>query len=220
MFIALDKAGKRVRISDGADKKEKYVCPLCKGAVRIRRGKVNVPHFSHVSLEDCDTFTSDMTEWHFQWQEKFQKSCQEVVLEKDGEKHRADVLIGNFVIEIQHSPISCNEFTARNSFYTKCGYHLIWIFDFNSKKDALEAVAEKGNQIRWEWNRPDRFMNDFRPQENKKITIMYEMNSKLYRIFWATPTDPEDISNRIEIDNRSTIRPDMEGCWIIHQKNY
>lgn len=39
-----------------------------------------------------------------------------------GRMPRADILMGGYVIEFQHSPISAGEFERRNKFYTRAGY--------------------------------------------------------------------------------------------------
>lgn len=45
------------------------------------------------------------------------------------QKHIADILINDIVIEFQHSAISIDEFRDRNRFYASCGYSVIWVFD-------------------------------------------------------------------------------------------
>ena len=74
-----------------------------------------------------------MSEWHFEWQSKFPIDSREVVVERDGVVHRADILINDTVIEFQHSPINGEEFEARNSFYKNCGYRVVWLFDVADK---------------------------------------------------------------------------------------
>ena len=120
-----------------AEKGKMYYCQLCKQPVLQRRGKIRVHHFAHYSPKGShggyapcsDTWTYDMTEWHMDWQNKFDFSCVERIIELDGEKHIADVLIGNIVVEFQHSPISMEDFRNRNDFYTAKGYKVIWVFD-------------------------------------------------------------------------------------------
>ena len=50
-----------------------------------------------------------------------------IVKVKDGQKHRADVLIEDkkVVYEFQHSSLSAEEFEDRNSFYNSLGYKVI-----------------------------------------------------------------------------------------------
>lgn len=130
MFIAVDSNKNRVAI-ENATKDIQYFCPCC-GEPLIIRAKDSVAvkaHFAHKKGTDCDSFTHDMSEWHLNWQKQFPEESREVVVEKDGEKHRADVLIKNTVIEFQHSPITADEIARRNRFYLSCGYEVVWVFD-------------------------------------------------------------------------------------------
>ena len=90
--------------------------------------------------------------------------------------HRADVCIGKYVIEFQHSPISRKEFNKRNWFYTKAGYKLIWIFDFiDENLDTYEewyGSNEEGSKYKWE--NPKTIFKNFIPQKNKDIVIFLQ----------------------------------------------
>jgi hypothetical protein len=44
-----------------------------------------------------------MSDWHYDWQNSFPKANQEVLLSMGEIKHRADVLIGRTVTELQTS---------------------------------------------------------------------------------------------------------------------
>ena len=133
MYIGLDNENNRVT-ADEAKHGEVYRCPICEERLELRQGQVRRHHFAHWKNRSCiDTWSSDMSEWHINWQAKFPKECQEVVVELDGKKHRADVLIEErkLVVEFQHSPIKAKEFAERNEFYIRCGYHVIWLFDMS-----------------------------------------------------------------------------------------
>jgi hypothetical protein len=66
----------------------------------LKMGDVRIHHFSHAINSICkDAWHYDMTLWHYNWQNKFPKECQEVVKTCDGNKHRADVLIEDKKIE-------------------------------------------------------------------------------------------------------------------------
>ena len=95
MYIALDSSNNRVEISN-AMKGDEYFCPLCKSKLIVKKGKIKQPHFAHQTCLDCDEWSSDMSDWHKQWQERFPEEYREVVITgSTGEKHRADVLINN-----------------------------------------------------------------------------------------------------------------------------
>jgi hypothetical protein len=69
------------------------------------------------------------------------KEYQEVVVEKNGVKHRADVkLPDGTVVEFQHSPISPIEAMERTNFYGK----VMWVFDL-TKKDKIDWTKKVGN---------------------------------------------------------------------------
>ena len=135
MFIALNKAGERIEI-DNADPQKQYFCPIC-GESLIIRAKDSLcrkTHFAHKKGTKClDDWKHDMSEWHNHWQQCFPKKYREVVIENNGEKHRADICIGNTVIEFQHSPITGEEIAKRNEFYISCGYQVVWVFDATDK---------------------------------------------------------------------------------------
>ena len=135
MFTALTKDNKRISI-ENAIPGESYRCPVCDNPVVVKAANSNNvrTHFAHKRNSLClDDWKHDMSDWHFEWQSKFPIENREVVVEKDGVIHRADILINNTVIEFQHSPISGEEFEARNSFYKSCGYHVVWLFDATDK---------------------------------------------------------------------------------------
>ncbi len=142
MLIAHGSKNERVLAKD-ADKTQQYFCPICNKPVILKAAssKAVQPHFAH-KTKCIDGWSHDMSEWHLNWQNHFPKECQEIVMEKDGIKHRADVCVGNTVIEFQYSPLSSDEFMERNIFYTSCGYCVVWVFyaEGKLKNDMLEST--------------------------------------------------------------------------------
>ena len=177
MFVARDKCGALVD-ADAASRETEYVCPMCRGKVRLRRGAVNAAHFAHDSLKDCDDFTSDISYWHLEWQKQFPLECREVVVEHNGEQHRADVLIKGHVIEFQHSSISCEEFNRRNAFYTGAGYKVVWVFDMTGEFSMGKMVPYNttiyGNDL-YHWKHPMRIFRDYLPQEREKVFLFFQV---------------------------------------------
>lgn len=178
MFIGRIKGtNRRVSIDEAIESgnRNNYVCPVCGAELIVKNGKINEAHFAHKTKLDCETFTSDVSEWHRFWQNVFPKNNQEIVLKREltiseyneaayeydfydnwhtkngraDEKivlqHRADVLACGYVLEFQHSPISNREFNERNWFYISCGYKVIWIFD------AIEEYERKRITCTGEW---------------------------------------------------------------------
>ena len=100
MEFALTADHHRVHALD-AEKGQEYYCPVCGNQVIPRQGEVNSCHFAHVT--SCmDDWKYDMSEWHRGWQSRFPENVREIVVEHRGECHRADILMGGYVIEFQH----------------------------------------------------------------------------------------------------------------------
>ena len=143
MFTALTKDNKRISIEEAVPG-ETYYCPVCRNLVAVRAANSNNvrTHFAHKRNCLCfDDWKHDMSDWHFEWQSKFPIESREVVVEKDGVVHRADILINDTVIEFQHSPISGEEFESRNNFYKSRGYRVVWLFDATDKMKIDECFG-------------------------------------------------------------------------------
>ncbi|MBO5046645.1 MAG: hypothetical protein J6C93_07220 [Clostridia bacterium] len=174
-----------VEISD-AKKDHEYVCPLCgeKLIIKATSSLCIRPHFAHKNRIDCDTWKHDMSDWHYDWQLKFPKECREVIIENNGIKHRADILINGTVIEFQHSPISRTEIIERSEFYTRCGFQVVWVFDANGKiQNVYKNCGAKYQSIdpficlrgqNLEWKRARRDFQDLKLPRNVFVFIQYE----------------------------------------------
>ncbi len=165
MFFAKNNKGERISISE-ANAFETYYCPLCDGELMQKHGTIKAHHFAHKTpLEEgrlsCDGWSSDMSEWHLDWQNAFPEKCREVVVEKNGIRHRADVLIDKTVVEFQHSSLNAEEFRERNQFYSSAGYRVIWVFDlikqFSEKR--IKPSLTENNSYSWDW--PSRTFKNF-----------------------------------------------------------
>ena len=155
MFLALKYDNSNI-VACSADEAVKghgiYFCPECGEPVFLREGNVNAAHFAHEKDTTCDGgFLGQyhpMTEWHKAWQKCFPEEYREFYLkdEKTGQSHRADIKIGQTVIEFQHSPISNNNFRKRSFFWIENGYRVIWLFDFRNKTlwryDEYKSILE------------------------------------------------------------------------------
>lgn len=198
MRFALDQNNNRVHV-DSADPKESYFCPTCGEKLVLKKGEIRVHHFAHPANSKClDNWDYDMSDWHVHWQEQFPHDSQEVVKERDGKKHRADVLLEDCktVIEFQHSPLKPSEFAERNRFYNSLGYKVVWIFD------VIEAYAnyslrnikngwldKNGWQKGWRWSRPRSSFHGFCPQESDVV---------LFLQLFCEPQDDERLQKIIE----------------------
>lgn len=201
---ALDENGKTVHISE-THNKNNYYCLSCNEKLILKKGEINAHHFAHIAGSQCsDNWNYDMSEWHEEWQNRFPKENREVVLASNGEKHRADVLIDNTVIEFQHSSLSSHEFERRNDFYLSLGYNIIWIFDVADlyESGAIEPLDD--SDVKYKWRRPFKTFDYFNPK-NKMIELWLqityedeehieewgESNICLIKVDWIAPTGME-----------------------------
>lgn len=110
-----------------------YFCPACKHPVRIKNGKVKLPHFSHYNQSSCALHSEGETIEHLALKEVFATWCEKETIHYELEKYlpelnqRPDLLIGNIAVEIQCSPISVQRLVERTKSYQKHGYTPIWI---------------------------------------------------------------------------------------------
>ncbi len=189
-FVALDAEGYRVKIHYAIDG-EKYCCQACKQKVYIRGGGVHrARHFAHYPSKDgyspcCDSWNGkyDMSEWHRTWQERFPDECQERIVSADGQKHIADVLVNNTVIEFQHSKLSVSDFQKRNEFYTSAGYNIVWVFDMSEAYEGADAESDPEIDERYSqsgkyytWSRPWPLFSkgSFFPERIANVSVFFQ----------------------------------------------
>lgn len=169
MFVALNKEKRRIDIKDAAIEDELY-CPICGKELIKKSGNIRIAHFAHRAGECTDKWNYDMSEWHYNWQEQFPSENREVVFEKDGKKHRADIFIKNTIIEFQHSKLSEKEFKERNNFYLSLGYKVIWVFDV-IEDFSNEKIYNQNSNI-YLWNNPIKTFLNF--EENKNLIVFLQ----------------------------------------------
>lgn len=138
-------------------------CPLCNKKVVSKCGEIKVWHWAHYKDESCDRWYEPETYWHLHWKYTFGKENAEIVIQKDGKRHIADILTNdNVVIELQNSPIQKSIIRKREVFY---GSKMIWLingihFKDNftvSKHDNMDTLYRfynnlpKRNTLAFEW---------------------------------------------------------------------
>ena len=183
MFKANDKNGCIVS-AVRAKKNEFYYCRCCDERVSYVSGDLSYkygksPHFRHFPNCVCsDTWRYyDKTQWHRDWQDCFPIEKQEVILESEGKKHIADVLIEDHktVIEFQHSYISPEEFFDRNSFYNSFGYKVIWVFDVQDYySNGKIGKKERGFESLIEglyWDNPIKCLREYHLSDSVDIFL-------------------------------------------------
>jgi competence CoiA-like predicted nuclease len=149
-------------------------CPCCGSQLIAKRGQINVHHFAHKTLQECDEWY-EMSQWHKEWQNKFPEQYREIILEKDGKKHINDVKIGNLCIEFQYSPILVTNINKRNSFYTEFG-KLVWLFDV---RDVKKNISKQYNdELKWKWKSKSILM----ASDNNVYVYLQVDENKIFRI--------------------------------------
>ena len=189
MYEACDANGNYIDIDD-AKQEEKYFCPVCGGELQIKKGDIREHHFAHLAGICEDQWNYDMSEWHREWQRMFPKNTREIVIEHNREKHRADILTGNTVIEFQHSPMSPDEFRERNQFYTEAGYNVVWLFDmrelFDDERMYYNQRYEDENS--WEWKWAHATFARFYPEKCRNISLFFELDDDYIKhVAWFSP---------------------------------
>ena len=167
------------RISaEKADKFHEYICPLCQEEVILKKGRIIPAYFSHKIHASCkDSFHhEEMTPWHLYFQSLFPEDQIEVVISSENEKHRADALIHKTIFEFQHSSMSYQEFDKRNQFYTKLGYHLIWLFDMKEEYDKGNIKESMKRNNLFEFDSPLSTFKHLDLKEN--ITLLFQLGGR------------------------------------------
>lgn len=188
MFFAIDENKNRIHIKK-ANRDVNYFCPCCGNKVILKLGNIRVHHFAHSNDNNCgDSWNYDMSEWHYNWQNKFPIDSQEVVKSFNGQKHRADVLLEEekVVFEFQHSPLSCFEFEDRNNFYNSLGYKVIWVFDLSDQNNNGQIDNYRDNI--WSWKNPKKTFDNY-DYKNKNIELYLQLNiedEELVKVTWCT----------------------------------
>lgn len=142
--------------------KIKVFCPFCdplnERPLIIKLGEEKRPHFAHPKGAECDSWSSGKeTDWHIGWKELVDKKYCEVTIEKNGERHRADIKNkNNLVIELQHSNIDKSNRMDRELFYGD----MVWLFDatYLYKNFCLGLACKLKSDVvfyeyTWKWAR-------------------------------------------------------------------
>jgi competence CoiA-like predicted nuclease/chaperonin cofactor prefoldin len=130
MQFGIDERGLRIK----PFKNGRSVCPLCGNMLIAHCGDINAWHWQHYKAVDCDSWKEPETAWHLNWKYRWEENEREVIIQKEGKKHIADVKNKNgIVIEFQNSPISMSTIHARETFYGK----MFWVINAKNFVDHL-----------------------------------------------------------------------------------
>lgn len=139
MLIALNNQNKHVLAhEEGKEKKVRYLCPVCKGSVCLKKGEIKLPHFAHLQNEKCQVFSEGETKEHlsgkralYSWFIQQGIPCQlEAYI--PSLKQRPDLVVWlssdrPCAIEFQCSPLSIKRLKERTKGYKSAGYKVYWI---------------------------------------------------------------------------------------------
>tara|TARA_R100001369_G_C3312907_1_gene167652 strand:- start:82 stop:1527 length:1446 start_codon:yes stop_codon:yes gene_type:complete len=178
LLKAIDENNKRI----SPEKGRIGFCQLCKKKVRAYCGEINIDHWRHIKIQNCDSWSEGETEWHREWKKEFPDDWQEVIIEKDSEIHIADILTSsNLVLELQNSSISSTTIKIREKFYGK----MIWLINANKFKDNFSISSVVKTQLRHLDDNYRDFLN-YEPSESYELTTAKEeledFENKLYNI--------------------------------------
>ena len=124
--------------------KGKGTCPFCGNVVVAKCGNQNAWHWAHSIKQSCDPWWENETQWHRDWKGHWNVAFQEVVHFDGltGEKHIADVKNQNgFVLEFQNSPMSDEELSSRERFYSD----MAWVVNATKFYANIEFGAKLPN---------------------------------------------------------------------------
>lgn len=125
------------------------ICPSCGSSLVAKCGEININHWAHRGIRNCDIWWENETEWHRSWKGRFPVKWQEVIqFDKTGERHIADVKTEEgWVLEFQHSYLKPEERRSRNGFYQK----LVWVIDGQRRKSdrsQFQKAIEESSVVR------------------------------------------------------------------------
>lgn len=182
MLKAIDENNKRI----SPEKGKLGFCQLCRQRVRAYCGEINIHHWRHIEIQNCDSWNDGETEWHREWKNEFPDDWQEVIIEKDFEKHIADIKTpNNLVLELQNSSISSTTIKIREKFYGK----MIWLINANEFKENFRINSQVKTQLRY-LEESHRSLMYYEPEDSLELKkaneehkdIEYELRNLGYKV--------------------------------------
>jgi competence CoiA-like predicted nuclease len=142
MKFALNENGDRIIPSYSG---QRAICPICSGTLLAKCGEIYIWHWQHDHDRNCDPWQEHETAWHREWKAKFPISCQEVIIEKNGERHIADVKTEQgIIIEFQNSSISKSTIRIREEFYQS----MMWVVNAIEFKNNFKIRSAVTSSLR------------------------------------------------------------------------
>lgn len=133
MLKALDSDGKIFCLLDGLPVSGAYFCPLCRGKLCFKNGKILRPHFAHLRVGNCHYAWENESEEHLSLKALIYRNLRpfhQVEIEKylDDCEQVADLLVNNrLALEVQCSTLAIERLRERTLAYQKEGLHVRWL---------------------------------------------------------------------------------------------
>lgn len=121
-----------------SSKNKKYLCPICKSVVILKKGSKKINHFAHSKNNDCPNLGEHETDEHLTGKInlfKFinnKKTKIEFFINKINQK--PDLINNKIAFEFQCSPITEKRLLERINGYKSLGIHSLWILGKNYRK--------------------------------------------------------------------------------------
>lgn len=166
--------GKEVKIDDFDNKST----PYCKNGHELTyvKGSKVKSYFRHKN--SCDTYSSNVGEWHLEWQSNF-PSTEIEFKQLKGQicKRRADVLLNEqTVVELQHSFINKQSVEERKKDYKLHNKNIVWIIDGNY--DIKISRLDHANRVYIQFIKDTWRFESFISYD----TVYYDINGEIYKI--------------------------------------
>jgi len=142
-------------------KEDSFQCPACKSPVKLKAGKVRIPHFAHISNQKCLVDSEPESMYHlkgkvqlFHWLKKQEIPCE---LEKyfPSIKQRADLFVDKYPIEYQCSQIPVEQIQARTRGYQNENNIPIWILG-SKLLSRNKSMEYRLTPFHWQFTRLDK----------------------------------------------------------------
>jgi competence CoiA-like predicted nuclease len=184
---------------------ERGICPICDNELIGKCGDILIWHWQHSRKSNCDPWKESETEWHRNWKGMFPEDWREVVIEKGGQKHRADILTADgTVIEFQNSSILGSTIQDREIFYNK----MVWVVNAESFKSNFRyysIVKAKLNSLSNNWD------YEVKSMEEEYREVLTEMHEDLKSIEAIVSTKFKSIDYKKElIENLEELAESFE----------
>lgn len=134
--VLVAKDGNKEIWAQHASRRKIYQCPECQAPVIVNKGRVNIAHFAHLRVADCQAASGETAEhltgkeqlyqWAQSrgWSPRLEYYCSAI-------NQRPDVLVNvggqPTVLEFQCSPLSIRRLNERNTGYQQQGWRFYWL---------------------------------------------------------------------------------------------